>query len=291
MKIKVDFFKVEEPTRDTNLFHDALRRVVEMPDDVSRTRDVFSSKIRMQSLIEEDQFMSGELARIRMDEVPLKISLAGRKEEINLDEDEGIGEETAFMFSPELHVCAVQRNRYGVSVGMLHRYLALAGDIPQPINFVPVICTDGLQRIAGLGTIKRFRIKVAGAENTAPIRNQCQEVGPAVQMMDSFEANHVDIVLSMGRNPGTLVVRRVLNTATRLLTFGQNNPNQVEHIEVMGEDGDDRRVIDLLQYKMSESIDIDPGRTRRLTTVQRRIILREAWDRKLDEIRTIFTVA
>ena len=59
--------------------------------------------------------MEFQMLRIRLNESHVRAKLSGETAELELDEDEGLGEETAFVFHHVPGILIVQRNRSGVT--------------------------------------------------------------------------------------------------------------------------------------------------------------------------------
>ena len=95
--MKVDFYKVVMPENAACKFDEILDRISAIPADDHRNVVRAGYPIRLQEATKGGAVWEGEFVRIRMDEIPVKASLGGAIEPIELEDDEGIGEETAFL--------------------------------------------------------------------------------------------------------------------------------------------------------------------------------------------------
>jgi Family of unknown function (DUF6731) len=143
--VKFDFFKVTMP--DGTDLDAGLQKVHGMKNDKTRTLDLGGRHVRLQ----ESEFGHGlwefEMLHIRMDGIPAKASLDGAIEVFDLDDDEGIGEESAFVYHVGTKTLVVQRNKFGVSSGTLGRYFEKLLCIQDKIEIDPLIQEGALARI------------------------------------------------------------------------------------------------------------------------------------------------
>lgn len=77
--------------------------------------DSSHSEIRLQTLQKEKNYWKMQFVKVRDSIVPSKVNSSGDFTEIELDDDEYIGEDVACLYYPEKHVIAIQRNFYSVS--------------------------------------------------------------------------------------------------------------------------------------------------------------------------------
>ncbi|WP_442940553.1 DUF6731 family protein [Nostoc sp.] len=68
--------------------------------------------------------------------------------DIQLAQNEGIGEQSAFIYHPATSILALQSNRNGVSPGDFAKYFEIFAGTNASISFDPVIQMSVLQRLA-----------------------------------------------------------------------------------------------------------------------------------------------
>jgi hypothetical protein len=122
-KINVDFYRVEILGNNSDKFENIIKSVGSSANDASRTIDINHSPTRLQEFGEYPNFCDGNMMRIRMDEIPSLASVDGDIAPITFDDDEGLGEETAFLYQIPTRVLMLQRNKFGVSASSFTKYL------------------------------------------------------------------------------------------------------------------------------------------------------------------------
>ena len=125
--MRVNFFRFEGDEGKIVLL--LLAKISKLADDKSRTKDIGGVPFRMQELQKSGRYWDGDIVRIRMDDLPVIISRDGEVEEFDVDDDEGVGEETALRFDPKTRILAIQSNRSGASPSRLARYLEAIGSL------------------------------------------------------------------------------------------------------------------------------------------------------------------
>jgi hypothetical protein len=119
--IKIDFFKVTMPDDAAVTFEAHLDAIQQIPlQDDARTRSLRGDPVRLQQLHHRAGCVEGDMVRTRMDSLPEKSNVdTGELTPLDLREEEGLGEETAFLYDPPSRCLAIQRNRYSVSASAL----------------------------------------------------------------------------------------------------------------------------------------------------------------------------
>ncbi len=98
-----------------------------------------------------------------MDTLPRKSNVeTGQLTLLDLDDDEGLGEETAFLYDPATHCLTIQRNRFGVSANAFATYCTEIGAFESALNLEPIISADAIARLQEFDRVNRLTIKVAG---------------------------------------------------------------------------------------------------------------------------------
>jgi hypothetical protein len=277
--LNIDFYHVKVEDKKDRTFLDLLEAVHAMPDDESRAQNRTDDAIRLQTVKKSAAAWRGDMLRIRMNEAPVKAKRSGETKPIDFDEDEGLGEETAFLFHVSTNILVIQRNRIGVSASALAKYFKVLGKV-KAITFESILKEDALKRIAKMQSIRTFEIHFAGVQNGQSLKGKGSSAKAMYSMLDEFQAPNATIKLSVGRKPGTL--QNVVNAVSGL--FGNeadSQPSDVTRVIVVGSEGEDeeRTLIDLLQDRLSESVIVEIKDGERITSAQRFKALNTAWER------------
>src|SRR5258707_7859842 len=148
--VKIDFFKVVMPEDAGMTFEALLNRIGQIPlQDEARTQEISGDPVRLQELHhQQGGHIEGDMVRTRMDTLPRKSNIeTGELALLDLDEDEGLGEETAFLYDPATHCLTIQRNRYGVSASAFATYCTEIGAFESAITLEPIISGDAIARL------------------------------------------------------------------------------------------------------------------------------------------------
>lgn len=294
-QMKIDFYRVEMPPEFGGTFARLLQQISTMPLDDSRNAQAIGSnredRIRLQEASSSHQRWEGDMIRIRMDELPLVASLDGKTEPVDLEDDEGIGEETAFRYHSGLRVLALQRNRTGVSAYAFARYFELMGELDETIILEPVLELDTLNRLNAIHDVTKFEIRFAGLRNIGEIfQGQDATIKQFITVADQFRAPTMTVTLSMGHaRDGFLATSKVKRVARALRRLVSSDRGAVKRIEISGHsDTDEKDVIDLLKDRMIEIRDVELDADRRVPYGSRLSALRDACRSRQQELRRMF---
>ena len=115
------FFSVHHDTNEA--FEYALKNITDISNIEHRTED----GVRLLELSELNQanksFLCGDVERIHMDNLPNKSGVSEEPDELDLEDDEGLGYNTAFVYYPAKKILGIQSNITGVSYSRLRDYI------------------------------------------------------------------------------------------------------------------------------------------------------------------------
>jgi hypothetical protein len=284
--LNIDFYRVKVQDKAARTFPDLLDVVHSLPDGPDRAQLRSDDAIRLQAVKKTASAWWGEMLRIRMNEAPVKAKLSGQTTAIPLDDDEGIGEETAFFYHLDTGILLLQRNRAGVSASAFAKYIRLLAKA-QTIEFECILKEDALNRIIRMQSVHTFEVHFAGVEDGHNLRDRGRSARTIYQVLDEFQAPNATIRLSVGRKRGTL--RNVASAVTQL--FGNQadqGQREVKKLLVIGSEGEDeeRTLVDLFQDKLAETVTVEVLDGERLGTAQRYRALGFAWERNHTYLET-----
>jgi hypothetical protein len=279
--MRVDFFRVESP--EGTAFSEQL--LAARPDGSARVQKLNDRVVRLQEIhYRGNRFWDCEMIRIRMDEVPIVASLAGELNPVDLEDNEGIGEETCFIYDTQTEVMAIQRNRFGVSPSLVARFFEQANNLPGPIVPTIILEADAIGRLSRMRDIRRFNVRFAGVTNPRLLMEHQPSPAEAIQIIGDFQVPSVEVQVSMGRSRG---IFRVADVLRRVGAFV--NRNDVDKLRVHGTfDDDTKGEIDIFQYAMKEEEEVIPDAHRNLPYSSRIAAVRSAFHRRETQLRTMF---
>lgn len=288
--INIDFYKVVMPENAATSFDALLDRIGQIPmHDEARTREITGDPVRLQEVHHHGGHLEGDMVRTRMDTLPRKSNIeTGQLALLDLDDDEGLGEETAFLYDPTTRCLTIQRNRFAVSASAFAGYCTEIGAFESSITLEPIISGDAIARLREFDRVNRLEIKVAGLAGGQVLRDSPYSLAHLAEFADDYAGPVVNIEVSMGHRKGSLVRDRVRNVVDWLRGQARDGGVDVRRIEVSGSaPGDDTQVLDLLESRIVEYRTVEVNRNRVVTYTARRNAVRAAWEAQRDRIRAI----
>ena len=290
--VNIDFYRVVMPENAATTFDALLDRTEQIPlQNDTRTREITGDPVRLQELHRHGGYLEGDMVRTRMDTLPRRSNIeTGQLALLDLDDDEGLGEETAFLYDPATHCLTIQRNRFAVSASAFATYCTEIGAFESAIILEPIISGDAIARLQEFDRVSRLTIKVAGLAGGRVLRDTPYSLGHIAAFADDYAGPIVNIDVSMGHQRGSLARDRVRGVVEWLRRQFRDREVDVRRIEVSGSSaGDETQVLDLLESRIVEHRTVEISRNRIVTYMARRNAVRAAWDAQRDRIRAILT--
>jgi hypothetical protein len=289
--MKIDYYQVVLPSEELRTFADLLELLSQTPNDATRNKDYQGVPIRLQEIRKINAHWLGDMVKIRMDGIPPKTKLTGRQEDIDLDDDEGLGEETAFLFDTRTGVLVFQRNKFAVSATAFAHYLVLMCGV-EDVGLRPALRSDAMARLQTFTQHRKLEIAIAGLNNLRLFRGAGRGVEELVTLSNEFQAPSISLTVSMGHNKGTLA--KVKDCVESLIeTFqqaGGAGPTPITKILVSGKEGEDQptEIIDLLEDRMVDLEKVDLGRDHEVSRNARQGALNAAFLKRKAELENLF---
>ncbi|HEY7767514.1 DUF6731 family protein [Longimicrobium sp.] len=274
--LKADFYQVVDANDRPARLEEALQTIAALPEE-ERYLIVGKNPVRLHHASRNGLQWEGELLRIRMDVTPLRANLIGGLKPFELDEDEGLGEETAFLFDARTQVLVLQRNRIGVSATAAAYYFQNRAGLNNILFLRPVLRRDAVMRLDRLRQVRKLDVRFAGVRNPEALRTD-RSVAEMVDVLTEFQAPSAAITLSMGHKKGSLNVDTVRRFVQKITGFSAENDQPVTKLEISGTAEDEQvDVFDLINYNLVEAVTVEPDAGRNVSYARRRAFLRTSW--------------
>ena len=229
----------------------------------------------------------GEAARIRMEDLPSVIdSTTGGRHDLNVANNEGLGEEIHFLYDAGLDVLAVQIKGH-FRPGALAK---LIGDLTHvSVDFHVILREDAWQRFRNIDLITKINFTLARPHD---LRGQlAPSVMGAIRQIDEYNGVVAKIEISVGRERRTTLNR---NIVTQLIGARNDLGESLKDLSITGTthrvDGADAPThldtVDFIKERLIERADVEGrGRSRRLDADGCRLALRRGVRTHQDHLR------
>ena len=289
--MKIDFYEVIMP-EDSKTFHDCIEETRKKKDDARRNVEHGDSFFRLDEAVLSEKngnIWQGDMTRIRMSGLPSKASTNGAKADLGLKDDEGIGEDTCFLFCPEINILAIQRNRFGMSSARYAHYFESICNIDGMIELVPVIGGSSLTRLQKIKEVRSVEVRFAGTDNPEVFDTKFESAHSVMSMMKHFKSPTATIQFSMGRQPGKLSPSTIMKFIQSAFNVADNN-GAIDKVVVTGRNNEgDRDVLDMLRYRLVESVEVTANkRTRTMAYTKRKQAVLKAWNQHKTYLKKLF---
>lgn len=249
-KVKFDFFSVRTAEGNTISFEAALNELLAMPPEESSIK-IDNTDCSVCDSLRQKEYYAFLFSKIRMDRLPSCRKRNRDRRPLDLDDDEGLGEDMAIAYSPSLKIVSVQKNIHSMSANNIVKFVNEF--FPQmQLSFLPIVKRDALERFARCGILKKARIKLQGTEDFSFLRNSNFSPEEKLTIQQMLMEPYVEIVYSVGRKQTSLsenIKQKVFFWANHHRSEENNN---VLAVEITGKEDEEARTvaIDLLEDRL-----------------------------------------
>jgi len=274
--VKYDFYQVLMP-RDSRFDFQTVLTNIDALDWRRRLDESGDHPIRLHYLEPRDAIILGDVAKIRMSDLPDKMKKTGETNDLELDEDEGLGELASFIYHPHTSIIVYMRNRNSVSISAFNNYIQNIAHV-HGIQFVPIMHEDAYRRIARLVKIQRLDIEVAAPGNGTIFRDlglspegnaDLMTASPRVRMAIGFSTGH--------EKERSLPARAINQLIARVRDIVQPGQTDVSLVVSGRDEILEKEVIDLFEDMLTDYSDINLRNQRKITDAQRHNAISAVW--------------
>lgn len=286
--LKYDFFRVIMPGDSQWTFETVLNRI----NDLGWRDRLYNSgdyPIRLHWLQNGNSHIIGDIARIRMNDIPDKMKLSGETEPLELDADEGLGEITSFLYHPATQVLQMMRNRNAVSITGLNRYVENILNV-FGVQYNCILHEDAYRRLDRLVKVQRLDLEVAAPGNGSIFRDLGLSPEAVTDLIGASPRVRLNFAFSTGYERELSLPKRVIERlATAFRGRQQFSDSEDVSLIVSGrEDTYEKEVIDLFGDVLTDSYDVNIRNQRKITDEQRRSATIAVWSRHREKLMRLF---
>ena len=280
-KIRADFYQVVNLKGSLSAILDGL---LETETD-KRNVDANGQPLRLERLEKKTDangtFYEGEFVKVRMDNLPVKASTTSGIGSIGLRDDEGIGEETAFLYSQDRDILILQRNRFGATFLRVEEYFNTFGGADNHIGLSVMMNANALKRLKSAKAVKSVSVCVAPVGGAQIDSLRGVSVGKAIGAMEELGGEKVTLTVSLAaRGSGSLIMDKIMDIARSVIDVRNQSAISVPKMQVKAEDDDGTSIIDFVKDRLSCCENIPNDNDRHLSYNARISFLRSAWNSK-----------
>lgn len=213
-----------------------------------------------------------QLSKLRSKNIPARKKINQDKVDIDLADDEYLGEFNLLIYDPKINVLITQGNFYGLTVKQIMLTLSglrmkinelkgtTDGDIPYIVNLAPIIDSGAVDKALNNEIYRKITIKGADFNAIADEDLDSDVLSRTVDALGEVHGVNFDITLSMATTPkneslDSEEVRLMINDVLKL-----NNEKETDvgmHITSRRDEESSIEYIDLLTPKLTSEIVLD----------------------------------
>ena len=266
IRVRFDFYRVKHLSTNAVNFGQILDDLIKLsPNDAQAKIDGEACLISKSEKISGTftQAVSMLFTKIRMDNLPQKAKASGERSPLDLDDDEGLGEDVAISYCQDLNIVAIQKNIHSLSANNILRLIKEV-DPRCEVEFLPVLKEDALERFLKLKCLKKIRLKIDGTKDLSFLKDQ--SLNNAMNLQNLLSAPYLECTWSVGRRKKEIpeILSKFIEKIAILIK--NQRPEAICNLEITGRETeiDPSITIDLLEDRLIEQRNIpinDNGRS------------------------------
>jgi len=227
--------------------------------------------IRLEALERRGPLWLCDFVRLRMNHGPSKAGLEQPAQGFGLGDDEGFGEETAFLWDSRNDWCVVQYNHHGVRPNAIADYLGMfIHDAHARLDLMPKIDAGIHAKLRAKKLVTKLSFSVAPQRLSNDDYDCGGGLGAAAKQLSTSDAERVEITISAPARRGLNV--RLSDFADWIRQLGgasKGSPVTSAHATARGDLGDKPEVLDILRHRIVTEARMVPGTDRRFSCKDR----------------------
>jgi hypothetical protein len=291
VSVYFDLYKAEPVAGKT--FADAFTEISAIPV-ASRKTEVQGRPYRMSHLAydKKRKLWTGDIVRVRMQNLPGIADLESEDiRDIELDDNEGISECAAFLFSEPDNILFLQRSRMAVGSHLVSPLFRKLSGVDSAWSLDPVPRPDALQRILTAAEVKTITVKFARVKASALTLSPKDGDVKAIELIQTGIVPSFKLEMSNGRGGEKMNVRSAIALVKRLFSMSGKSGNdeiEIDHLRVQGTDADGEVLdVKMLDYQLSFKGLASDLKSRRIPYSSRRVLAERAYDSTIADARSI----
>ena len=290
--ITVEFYRLSVSGAGSATFADLFDPISKLPLP-QRIYPIDDIPIWLLDFKVADQFIQGDMVRLRMTDLPNKGKLSGDIEDLNLQDDEGISEQSAFFYHKETRVLLFQKVKEGIDIGQFCNYFSEHSGSTGIVIDEPILEADAMRKFESFKEIRQFDLKVANLEGIEIHEDPDAAVEELLDINKELNSSTMEITFSVERQKNKFLKKiKVFRMANDLVKRYTSHKSAVRKLKVGGiSDQDKYMFLDLLGTRMKEKIRVnysEDERNRSIPFDARIDAIKELWAEKQAELFKMF---
>lgn len=235
----------------------------------------YTEKARLEHIFFEKDLWCLSFDRLRDTNLPIKTKLYEESTDIEIDEDEYIGDKVAMLYDPTNHIVILQRNRNSLSLSGIQQYINKLWNNERDllIQLNPILEVDPFIRAGNKQTYKKMKVKLADMLDQSLVANENKPFKKICDLLTGYSGMTAEIVISMGQTRGKYLDDEMVKETMEIL---KDNENLVKGAEISYKGDDDKtEVVDLFNNKVFDiiSVDLETRRTIPIEEIRDKMII------------------
>lgn len=212
--------------------------------------------------------------------------LNGSRSAVANKDDEGPLVDTVFLYAPETHVIALQRNRNGIGFNAFCVYLRklLNND---DLNLEIILDPDILVKLKKMSLVKKIEYKIAKPVNYDFAKKENRTLNADIELIKNLNGDNMSIVISSER--GNELSAAKAKEKIKALFSSKNQSLELDKMKVRGEIEGELDTIDLIKGKVNYTKKFRLTKGKKVTEIMLMEAVEEAYKNNRSDLVRLYS--
>jgi hypothetical protein len=282
MRLRFDFWRPVSKGNTPALMNGVMEHCASLPEEHDdRLLQRETKVIRLHRLEKEGALWLGDFVGIGTKKPAKKAHVSGRMENVSFQENEGLGEESAFLYDPQTNVLILQSNRLAATASSVISFLERFAPSGGPLDLQAIMDRSATDALSRFRTITKLSVNMAAMDLGRVHGDKKYSVTHLASIASELSAPSIKLDVSVGhgwRTQGLSLepVKRMIHDL-----MSARSALNLKTIEISGRtDDEDFEALDLITQRLKDVVLVDPDEGRAVSRGLRWANLREIFEKR-----------
>jgi hypothetical protein len=264
MRLRFYFWRFTSKGNTSALMKGVLEKCAALPDEhEDRLLQRETKVVRLHRLEKRGDLWFGDFVGIGTKRPAKKAHVSGRMENVPFQENEGLGEESAFLYDSHSSVLVLQSNRLAATASSVIRFFERFAVDQGPLDLQAIMTPSAVDSLSRFQSITSLRVNMAAMDLGKAYADKKYSATHLASIASELNAPSIKLDVSVGhgwRKHGLSIepVRKMIRDL-----MSAKSDMQIKMIEISGKtDDEDFEALDLITQRLKETVVVEPDEGR-----------------------------
>jgi hypothetical protein len=264
MRLRFDFWRFSSHGTTSTILDGVMARLSALPDaSPDRLLQRETKVIRLQRLEKHGNLWFGDFLGVGTKRAAKKADVKGHIENLPFGPDEGLGEESAFLYDPATCVIVLQSNRLAATASSVIRFIEGFALGEGPLDLEPIMSPEAIDKLSHFQSITSLHVNMAAMDLGHAFGDKQHSATHLASIAEELNAPSIKLEVSVGHQwrKKELSLDSVKKFIRSLVSA--KSGVELKQVAISGKtDNEDFEALDLITQRLKEVVEVEPDEGR-----------------------------